>query len=103
MLRLDIDLFNPFSSKGKEFKSLWNWSKRVGFTKVLEMQYITYGTHSFFNLKLDINFVGRDHAGPELEISMGNYQFRVNLYDTRHWDYKNNEWFAAGYKREDLE
>lgn len=38
----------------------------------------------------------QDHAGIRLELGLLGYKIDFTLYDSRHWDYKNNRWEQHG-------
>jgi hypothetical protein len=92
MLNLSISIRNPWY-KGK-FKStdyinkVWKLSKN----KYFEVQISKFDTAHLFDLHLDLNWNGTDHAGPALDFSIYGYYFMIDVYDHRHWDYEHYRW-----------
>lgn len=35
-----------------------------------------------------------DHAGVNIDIALFTFHFRMDWYDRRHWDWKNNKWIC---------
>jgi hypothetical protein len=56
-----------------------------------ELQLTKY-TPEFLGFRLDTRWRGHDHAGILVELILLSYNFRANIYDSRHWDYINNSW-----------
>ena len=89
MLSFDVQLRNPF--KCISFKSYWCKTWNVSKNKAFEMQLSKYA-YNFFELGVDINFSGEDHAGPRFELGVFGYNITIKLYDKRHWIYETNTW-----------
>ena len=89
MLSLNLHLRNPWSTEN--FKNLFNWTKLLTKHKALEIELTRY-SYDAFELYLNTNFAGCDHAGPCLKIAILGYAGSIKLYDTRHWDYENKRW-----------
>lgn len=81
---------NPFF-RNTSFKNLFWGVKNITKYKTLEWQ-LTNNNDMLFEIEMDICFRGTDHAGPRLSLTICGYNFIINLYDIRHWDYKNNKW-----------
>jgi len=46
---------------------------------------------SLFNFNCHYTIRG-DHAGFRLEISLWKFGICIDIYDSRHWDWKNDQW-----------
>lgn len=99
MLKFNLEIRNPFFKNG-EFDSLWEKSGSFTRYKHWELQLMQYGWN-LFELNFDLNWNGRDHAGPNMEVGIFGYQLAITVYDSRHWDYENNTWEV--YDREERE
>lgn len=90
MLNFLFQIKNPLNHKNN-FKSLFEKSYKLSTNKVFELQLTRY-SYYWLELELKTSFRGIDHAGPEICFGLFGYYIRINLYDTRHWDYINNTW-----------
>lgn len=79
----------------RKFRNLWMRSGDLGKFKAWEVQ--VYRSWGIFNIELDLNISGRDHAGPRFGIGILGYCFTVSIYDVRHWDRENNQ-FINDYR-----
>jgi hypothetical protein len=50
-----------------------------------------YRTHHLINSGFKLTTKG-DHAGVQFELGVFGYSIEFQIYDTRHWDYENNQW-----------
>ena len=66
-------------------------TKQLSKNKYFESQ-VVYSDHNIFKFVLDLSWSGRDHAGPNIQISLFGYDLMVGIYDIRHWDYKKAKW-----------
>lgn len=89
MIRLKLNIDNPWGSD--DFRNIWSWHKKLAKTKAFEIQLSRY-SRELFGINIDLNWVGRDHAGPEIEVIFATFSVRLNLYDSRHWDYEKRTW-----------
>lgn len=89
MLRVSFKIQNIFS------KDIWydmyTYTKQLSRNKYFESQVI-YSDHNIFEFVLDLSWNGRDHVGPNIELSLFGYHIIVGIYDSRHWDYKEGKW-----------
>ncbi len=46
---------------------------------------------------------GRDHAGMRLYVCLGRFQFGIQVYDDRHWNYDKHRWFEPGEEQQQFE
>lgn len=93
MINFKIAIENPWNNKKWENYKCWSWV--LFSTRVLEIQLHRTG-HEIFSFMIDTMWRGRDHAGPELEITLLGKTMTIKIYDTRHWDYNNNKWETKG-------
>ena len=80
----------------------WRWtveprhfaafSKHIAAHKTFELQISRFDPDRVIDIDLDLNWRGRDHAGPKLELSVLGYYFSVGIYDNRHWNHNENRW-----------
>ena len=80
----------------------WRWtvkqqhfvavSRRVAAHKTFELQISRFDPDHVLDVDIDLNWRGRDHAGPRLELSVLGYYFNIQIYDNRHWDHDLNQW-----------
>jgi len=89
MLNLNIYLHNPWYKEN--FQNLFNWSKKVTKNKVVEFE-ITRYAHDLLGIHLSTDFTGNDHAGPRFDLALLGYSVSIKMYDTRHWNYEQNDW-----------
>jgi len=70
------------------FKPLGSLGGRLFWHKAWELE------HSYMStmlIDLDISITAcRDHAGLNITVGLLGYGVHFSLYDTRHWDYKQN-------------
>jgi hypothetical protein len=86
MINLDFTIGNPFS---KRFRILASKCKMLTKYKAVEAN--IYCTANIIKLSLAYT-IKRDHAGLCIEFGLFGYECELNFYDTRHWDYKTNQW-----------
>ena len=91
MFYFNFAITNPLPWKGKErFDYCSNYTLTTN--KSLEFQFSKWPVYHIFNIRLDTNWIGSDHAGISFEIEILGVMLHINLYDHRHWDYENNTW-----------
>jgi len=86
MINLDFTISNPFS---KRFRILASKCKMLTKHKAVEAN--IYCTANIIKLSL-VYSSRQDHAGLQIEFGLFGYDFELHFYDTRHWDYKTNQW-----------
>lgn len=97
MLRAFFAIDNPFPPEpddnglGRDFVV---WEPRIKGTKnkAFSFQITKFPAFRLCELSLDLNWRGSDHAGPRLEIDVLGLYIGIMIYDTRHWDYENDQW-----------
>jgi hypothetical protein len=91
MILFKLTLTNPFIKE--KFISGWDKFYKLNKHKVFEID-THYYSKSLFELDVDLNWLGRDHAGPEISIALFGFTIRLVIYDIRHWDYDKNTWLT---------
>lgn len=89
MINFKFTIENPWGSS--MFKSIRARHYKLFWHKVFEWQIYKYNT-DIIGLTFNLTWRGQDHAGPEAELILFTYAFRVKIYDSRHWDYHNKRW-----------
>lgn len=95
MLYFYIRIRNPFvkAIRHHDVKNFYLKNLKLSKNKSLELQiYKTSFSDDLFCLSLDTNWIGQDHAGPELEMGLFGFQVNLNIYDHRHWNYGQGNW-----------
>jgi|688.fasta_scaffold177822_6 hypothetical protein len=96
MIKIDIDLHNPYHNENKfGFRSLYDKAFRVSENRTLEFQ-ISFYLKTLIGLRFQTAWRGRDHAGPEFEITLFGLTICLSLPDNRHWNYDKNTWYKYG-------
>lgn len=100
MIHFSFGVNNPFNNSS-------NWcfqddylefDKRLPFTenKAVSFQVSKFAPGNIFDLTFRLSWRGEDHAGVLLSVQVLRWFVMVNLYDTRHWNYKKNDWYEPG-------
>lgn len=87
---LNFSIFNFFLNKEKFDKFLF-YHRHLWGKKYFEFE-CDYYNYYLFKFELDFRPVGKDHGGLRLELSIFGYNLDLKIYDSRHWDWKNNRW-----------
>lgn len=87
---LNFSVFNFFLKKEK-FDKFFFYHRHLWSNKYLEFEFDYY---NFYLFKFEFNFqpIKTDHGGLRMELIVLGYSLDLNIYDSRHWDYKNNCW-----------
>lgn len=91
MIRLGFSIAWPFAYKDRSRHFLL-YDKRIASHKSFELQISQFGCDKIVEVDLDLNWHGRDHAGPRIEISVFGFFFCAKIYDNRHWNYDEHRW-----------
>jgi len=86
MIILNFNITNPFSDR---FVNIFNRSGKLSKHKAWEFEILKVNCILNFNIVFNTHC---DHAGLKLEFGLFGYELYFTIYDTRHWDYKNNIW-----------
>lgn len=89
MLTFRFTIRNPF--KFASFKSYMVLTAPLCSNKSWEIQLSKYA-YNIFEVIIDLNWKGFDHAGPSLELNIFGYTLTLKIYDHRHWNIKKNSW-----------
>jgi hypothetical protein len=92
MIRFSFGIANW--RKPCEFRNIYNRAWTVSRNRTLEIQFDHYD-YELLGLSFDLRWQGQSHAGPDFELNILGWCFRIGLPDNRHWDYKNNSWETA--------
>lgn len=49
---------------------------------------------NLIGIRIDTNWTGHDHAGPEIEIKLYRFFFIFKIYDKRHWNWETGNWYT---------
>lgn len=71
-------------NKGVEIEILWLSKKNIS-------HYYYFSHHWCFR---------GDHAGFVVHFQIFKFEFRLDIYDFRHWNYQENRWFSPGEETE---
>jgi len=93
MINFWVAIRNPF--KCANFKMFWVRSGPVTQNKVWELQ-LSHYAYNCFEIKLDLNWQGQDHAGPWLTVNLLGYTIDARIHDVRHWDDDADNWKVYG-------
>ena len=94
MIHFMLSIINSHAKDGG-FKTVFDRSATVSTNKFVELQAYR-GSSEIFQIKLTTVWRGRDHAGPEIELTLFGWGIILSLLDKRHWDYDNNCWGKYG-------
>jgi len=86
MINLQLGITNPWYKAN--FENLFNRSGMITKHKAWEFEFCRY-SHDLVKVKF-LWKVHTDHAGPSVELCLFGYGAELMIYDTRHWDYKND-------------
>jgi hypothetical protein len=87
MIDLSFTISNPW---GRTWRPLRAYSYNTPFkNKYIEIETIRDNTIASFEFKITAN---QSHAGLYLGLGLLGYVVNFTFYDSRHWDYKNNDW-----------
>ena len=89
MIRFRFGIANPF--KFAEFRDIWSWHRTVSTNKTLELQFYRYA-YEVISCDIDLAWQGQSHAGPNFELNILGWNFRIALQDNRHWNYDEDIW-----------
>jgi len=93
-----LNIKNPFKWNCKNcWNNYWYWDKKLSSHKFFEIEKF-FDDSYIFKFELNLNFTGKDHAGPEIGIILFSFGMSMRIYDSRHWDYENNHWEENTYK-----
>lgn len=92
MIYFKIGIINIFKrSDTYECISPKNWYHRLPFERSIEIDYGRID-NTLLTIGLSTRFTGRDHAGPEIELSIFGYGVCISFPKSRHWNSKKNCW-----------
>lgn len=83
MIGLSFRILNPF--KHGPWQDIYQRSWRVSKNKTLELAF-SRSAYYLFEFNANLDWQGRDHAGPEFGLNILGWEGRLALVDNRHWD-----------------
>ena len=86
MITVNLTVTNPWSDR---FEPVYSTGGKLTAHKAWEVESYRSDTIAEFELRLSAR---QDHAGITLGLGLFSWTVRVQLYDTRHWDYERKEW-----------
>lgn len=96
MLSFHISLYNPFRTKHFKQIDYVSFDRLITKNKAFEIQFTKWAATRIFSIGLDTTWIGTDHGGIRFDVEVFGYFFMLNLYDKRHWDWKNWHWEEYG-------
>jgi len=93
MIGFHLRIGNPFAKSWVVTRDVILRNYRITKHKNLELQVSFWsGLDEFFSINLDTWWFGRDHAGPQFDLTILWFYVSIKLYDNRHWDDANECW-----------
>lgn len=86
MINFNLSIVNPFSDR---FSMVSSSSKLITTNTAIEAN--IYRTATIIRLTLEYS-IRQDHAGLRIEFGLFGYDYELQIYDTRHWNYKKKAW-----------
>ena len=78
-----------------EFRNIYNRAWAVSQNRTLEIQFDRYD-YDLLGISFDLRWRGQSHAGPDFELNILGWNFRISLPDNRHWDRETDDWELHG-------
>ncbi len=94
MIHLSFRFWNPFTYRFENtFSKSWKVSKNKAFEFELLRNSVLLGAEFGLTFR-------QDHAGITVGLTLFGYEVHAELYDTRHWNYKQGRWNVYNEKGE---
>lgn len=94
MIEVSLGILNPWEYSVKE-RRLIDWNPSLIDHKMLRLMLGTLPkANDLFRFRFSSKFWGPSKTGLILNISILQFAFEFRFYDTRHFDFLNNEWKA---------
>lgn len=87
MISLNFNISNPWSDRWKIL-----WSKNGLITKHKAWEFNGYQTHHIIEIDFEVALKGHHACFPRITLGLFGYTVELQIYDCRHWDYKENTW-----------
>jgi hypothetical protein len=96
MIFFNLQIDNPWFKPRDDFENQHHYHKDVKLSqhKNLEIQVSRFEPSLILGIKIDLRWRGRDHQGPEIDLTLLGYMFNVKIYDSRHWNYDEHRWMT---------
>jgi hypothetical protein len=91
MINFKIGIKNPWF-KYTEGRNLFNRHGNISKNKGWEIEIGKWAAYDIIDIRLDLSWKGSDHAGPNFEINVIGYMFKIAINDSRHWDFETGKW-----------
>ncbi len=88
MIYFNINIRNP--QWWNRFENLWNKTGKT-FVKHKYWEIEVIKCPELFRIEFELS-TRQDHAGINLELGLAGYAVHFTIYDSRHWNYINNQW-----------
>lgn len=93
MICFKFEINWPWASREVETKRYLTKYWKVSKNKSIELEFTRWdAVDSIFSIWLDTRWVGRDHGGLNIDITVWRWYFNFSFYDMRHWDYDEHRW-----------
>jgi hypothetical protein len=86
MIYINHTFRNPWSDR---FELLYGFAKTLTKNKALEIEAYRSDTILEYEIKFTIR---EDHSGLTIGLGLLSYTIRLQIYDTRHWNYATKSW-----------
>lgn len=87
---LNLSITN-FLCKHDIWKKYTSFYKKLSENKNLEIETF-YSNEYLFRFEFKFAPRGEDHAGAMFLVNIFGWEIEIRIYDSRHWDYKNESW-----------
>ena len=88
MINIYFSISNPWFID--DFKNLYSVAGDLTKNKSWEFE-VSKHSYVIFNISFRLTF-RQHHAGLKLELGLLGYETTLQLYDVRHWNYKEKRW-----------
>lgn len=80
-----------YKTKQKDYVA---WDKRLSKNWAAELQISRMPLHNIFELWIDTSWAGKDHAGPQFELTIFNFFFNFKIYNVNHWNWDEGRFYT---------
>jgi hypothetical protein len=99
MIDIRLAIHNPFFGSLNKWHDLFQREWAVTKNKTFDLRF-DYHLQHLFAFRLDTNWRGEDHAGPELDLVVLGLGMFIQLRDNRHWNYDHDRWLDYSNPKE---
>ena len=101
MLKFSIKIQNPFFYNNRDTQHYYELDVKLTRNKNFEIQISRFNPANLVELSVDLEWNGRDHAGPGITFEIFGFFFNAHVYDSRHWNYDEHRWMTDDDMAED--